>query len=769
MAQARNREEGRGTAARIRLYLDRYPHLAEKIYRQILISLHNRECIRAEDLALKARRTVKEEEVLSSQNRGTGSPWKRDDREVIRSMILEAAETYCTPEEIDDLVNVTLKREKAEDLEDLVDLKEVPFTELRRRVKAFCRIPRGSQRLSEAEVMGLRVALIRQVISDNLEFIGVAKHYIGLRDMEGLLDATVAPPRGEGRIGGKAAGMFLAHHILCGEFSKDADPELGLKIPESLYLRTDVYTAFFKKNGLTEYYDQKYKPLEEIASDYPFVREIFKNAAFPDYVTSALKDFLDAVGEHPLIVRSSSLLEDRRGSAFSGKYDSLFVPNQGPLETRLRDLQGAVAQVYASTLGPNPIDYRMRRNLIDYDEKMGVLIQKVVGRRHGKYFFPLFGGVAFSRNEYRWSPRIRREDGLVRVVAGLGTRAVDRVGDDYPRMIALTAPTLRPQASNQDVCKYSQRYLDVINLETNRLETVSLRDALGARGPFPGLDRVVSVFREGSLAPPVGTLIDADPDALVITFQKLAASTDVPRKIGKMLTILEAAYECPVDVEFAHDGEDLYLLQCRPLAKRIEFERVRVPDDVPEDDRLFTARVDVPNASVHDIAYVVYVDPRAYDAIEGTRMRREVGRAVNAVNHALENERFILMGPGRWGSNDLRLGVPVRYGDIHNTLVLIEIAFLRGDQVPEVSFGTHFFQDLVEAGIHHLPLYPDDPAVRFRESFFAESPNRLGGIAPAFAGLGDVLRVIHVPGETGGRALHLDMDGEEERALGYLK
>jgi hypothetical protein len=400
---------------------------------------------------------------------------------------------------------------------------------------------------------------------------------------------------------------------------------------------------------------------------------------------------------------------------------------------------------------------------------MAVLVQKVVGFRYRRWFLPAFAGVAFSRNEYKWSPRIRKEDGLVRIVLGLGTRAVDRVGDDYPRMIALTSPTLRPQASVRDVRKYSQRHVDAIDLEENRLSTVPLADLIDPAVPFPALDLAVSVDRDGTLSPPAGTWVEGPSNALVVTFDKLAATSPFPATMRRILKTLEKAYGCPVDVEFAHDGKDLYLLQCRPLARRIEQDRVHVCRDVPPCDRVFSARGDIPNAAVHDIEYAVYVDPRAYDALPDPESRHEVGRAIHAVNRALEGHRFILLGPGRWGSSDLRLGVPVRYSDIHNTLVLAEVAFRKGDQVPEVSFGTHFFQDLVEAGIHHLPLYPDDPSVLFREEFFAASPNALASVAPEFASLGGVVRVVHVPSVAGGRLLHLEMDGESEEALGYLR
>ena len=192
---------------------------------------------------------------------------------------------------------------------------------------------------------------------------------------------------------------------------------------------------------------------------------------------------LDDFGEVPLIVRSSSLLEDRLGTAFAGKYKSLFLANQGDKKERLEALLEAVAEVYASIFSPDPIQYRAERGLLDFHEEMAVMIQAVVGRQLGKYFFPAFAGVAFSRNEFRWSSRIRREDGLLRLVPGLGTRAVDRLSDDYPILVAPGQPNLRVNVSIDEVIRYSPGKIDVIDLEKNGFVTKNIKDLIGEIGP----------------------------------------------------------------------------------------------------------------------------------------------------------------------------------------------------------------------------------------------------------------------------------------------
>jgi hypothetical protein len=571
-----------------------------------------------------------------------------------------------------------------------------------------------------------------------------------------------------GRIGGKAGGMILGSRVLARSPYQTA-PFLPLAIPESYYLRSDVVEDFLRLNRLDEYQSQKYKPIEDVRREYALIRGVFRNGDFPLKIVNSLRRVLEALGTHPLIVRSSSLLEDRFGTAFCGKYASVFLANQGGLEQRLRALLGAIAEVYASLMAPDPILYRREHNLIHYVEEMAVLIQKVVGFRFGEYFLPAFAGVAFSRNEYCWSPRIKREHGLARLVMGLGTRAVDRGGSDYPRMAALGEPKLRPESSVQDILRCSQQTLDVIDLRKNRLQQVRLADVLAAGLDFPLLDKLVSIHRDDDLYAPTGSVVDADPSRLCITFDKLLRATPFAARVREMLQRLEEAYERPVDMEFACDGVNLYVLQCRTLSQTPESGPVKIPSDISPADVLFDAHRYVRTGLIEGIEYLVYVDPLRYDAVPTRERRVEIARVIGRINHLLDRRSFILIGPGRWGSNDLRLGVPVIYADINRCRMLIEVSRLKNGFQPEVSFGTHFFQDLVEADIHYLPLYPDVPGHRFNESFLNETPNKLAEIVPEDAEFAAEIRVIHVPAVSGGRKLTVAMDGETDQAVAFLK
>jgi hypothetical protein len=232
---------------------------------------------------------------------------------------------------------------------------------------------------------------------------------------------------------------------------------------------------------------------------------------------------------------------------------------------------------------------------------------------------------------------------------------------------------------------------------------------------------------------------------------------------------LEKAYGVPVDVEFATDGEKFYLLQCRMQSQAAETDPVKLPTHIPEPDILFDARKFVRSGWIEGVEYIVYVDAASYDAVPTRERRLDIARVVGRINHALPPKSFVLVGPGRWGSNDITLGVPVRYADINRCRMLIEVARQKDGFCPEVSFGTHFFQDLVEANIHYLPLYPDDHGVRFNERFFQQSPNRLASIVPADAEFAAQIRVIHLPTVAHGRTLTVAMDGEMDVAVAYLR
>jgi len=616
---------------------------------------------------------------------------------------------------------------------------------------------------------GVTVSLIRRFLSDHLEYINVAKHFINISDFYHLLKRVIFSADSHGKLGGKSAGLYIASQIL--KKSKERyDCLNNIKIPKTWHVTSDMLLHFMHYNNFDEIVEQKYKEIDQVRVEYPHIVQTFKNSHFPQDIMNGLSLALDDLKDCPLIVRSSSLLEDRVGASFSGKYKSLFVANQGTKRQRLAALMDAIAEVYASTFGPDPIEYRVQRGLIDFGEEMGIMIQEVVGSKVGYYFFPTFAGVGFSRNEFRWSSRIRREDGLVRLVPGLGTRAVDRTSDDYPVMIAPGQPGLRVNVSIDEIVRYSPRWIDVINLTNGRFETIAIDKLLKNYGSdIRNIEQVVSKYESGSIKQPVGLGFDFQRDDLVVTFDGLMSNTSFVNKMNTMLTLLEDKLGSPVDIEFASDGDEFYLLQCRPQSYFESSAAAQIPEDIPHEDLVFNATKYITDGKVPDSTYVVYVDPKAYSEIGDRATLLSVGAAVGKLNELLPRRRFILMGPGRWGSRgDIKLGVSVTYSDINNSSMLIEIAKKKGNYVPDLSFGTHFFQDLVESNISYLPLYPDDDGIAFNENFLENAKNFLPDLVPEYSNLKNVIHVIYVPEVSNGKILRILMNGDIEKAVGFL-
>jgi pyruvate,water dikinase len=390
-----------------------------------------------------------------------------------------------------------------------------------RRIKLLA--PEGIQ-LPRSLANSVRVALIRRFFTEQLEFINVAKKYIDIEDFFDLMERIIFLPGSHGKLGGKSAGLFLASRILkqAARRTKIIGP---VKKPKTWYVTSDALIAFTTYNNLDDVHEQKYKDIEVVRQEYPHLVQVFKNSTFPPEIVKGMSVALDDFGDVPLIVRSSSLLEDRLGTAFAGKYKSLFLANQGDKKQRLEALLDAMAEVYASIFSPDPIQYRAERGLLDFYEEMGIMIQEVVGTRAGKYFFPAYAGVAFSRNEFRWSPRIKREDGLLRLVPGLGTRAVDRVSDDYPVLVSPSQPNLRVNVSTDEAVRYSPKKIDVIDLEENTFVTKDIQELLGEVGhEFPALTKVFSVYRDGLLQRPMGLATDISKSDAVVTFEGLISA-----------------------------------------------------------------------------------------------------------------------------------------------------------------------------------------------------------------------------------------------------
>ncbi len=758
------------------LQLSQYPILAHRIRDQMRRELFRRGVISQEAFEEEA----KQKAVVSQRREGLRDPFAQESMDVwkerleqIRDHLTDFYFAYNLPHSLFEAIvrDVVAEGAPVPPASLSFNPELAPQSMLLAQAKEYAALPTDQQQEILHHLKEITVVLTKSIVSDQMGFVSLAKDFFEPADFEEIAERRI----GRGKIGGKAAGMMLAWKMLQRELTGDlGDLVQQVVIPDSYFIGADVFYDFLAVNELAESVNQKYKTEEEIQSDYPHIQQAYIRGKFPDHVVLGLRALMDEVGTAPLIVRSSSLLEDNFGFSFAGKYDSFFCPNQGTAEENWQALTGAIRRVYASVFSPDALLYRRRMGLVDYDERMAILIQKVQGKRYGDYFFPTVAGVGLSRNPYRWSRRIRAEDGLLRLVWGLGTRAVDRVARDHPRMVALSHPNLRPETNADEIRKYSQHFVDLIDLQGDAFRTLAVDDLL--QEGYPHI-RLVAAEDKGSYLQPVYATGGLNGSRFVLTFDALLKNQEFISLMKGVLKKLEAHYGRPVDIEFTVEdsGETgrrfrLHLLQCRPQSWFEGGVSIDVPvDDVPESDILFFSQRMVPHGKVERIRYIVYVDPVAYDRAPNQSTRLEVARGVGRINRRLAGERFILMGPGRWGTSNVELGLKISYSEIHNARALVEIARTGREGTPEVSYGTHFFQDLVESHIYPMPLYLGDPATVFNRRLLDEAPNVLPELLPEDAALARYLKVIDVPAVTDGRHIRLVMDSIEDMGLAYLR
>ncbi|MGQ9819046.1 MAG: PEP/pyruvate-binding domain-containing protein [Candidatus Kapaibacteriales bacterium] len=759
------------------------PYLLSVLSRKMLNFLLCRGISQAKDIYAQIQKTQFDPaKALIETNKPTRREIQKNTLE-FTDEIFQVATAYLTQNEITQLIQKWIYEDKANFLVRLLANQSIPLKEIAEAIrKYYFQTPNLNEyetKFSQSPALqGIRVALARRLLSDQLEYIHIAKNYITIKDFYEILQKTIITTEGLGRLGGKAAGLILSNKILESYSrqvkslftSNDKFSIDKIKVPRTWFIPSDSFYDFLYYNNLEDIIEQKYKPLEDIRNEYPNIVQVLKNAQFPPELINGITRALDDLGDRPIVVRSSSLLEDRLGASFPGKYKSIFLANTGTKEERLTAMLEAIAEVYASVFSPDPIGYRIEHGLLDFNEEMGVMIQEVVGKKVGDYFFPAFAGVVFSINEFRWSPRIEREDGLVRLVPGLGTRAVDRISDDYPILVSPGKPNLRLHTTTDDYLRYSPRKIDVINLKTNQFETLDIELLIKQVGNnYPSINEVFSKVFEDSLQHPIGLGIDTTKDELVVTFENLFSKTNFLSVIKEILQHLRKELQVVVDIEFAYDGQDLYILQCRSQSSTDDFTSAVIPRNIPKDDLFFRLTKFVSNGRIPDIEYIVYVDPINYYQLTNPKDFLDVAEAIGKLNEKLPAKKFILIGPGRWGTRDnYRLGVPITYSSINHTAVLMEIAHNIGDYKPDLSFGTHFFQDLVEANIKYFPIYLDDEATFFDELFIQKSRNFLHNLIDGYYHLSNVLKVINVQKETNGKILRVLANGDLNLAVGFF-
>lgn len=609
-------------------------------------------------------------------------------------------------------------------------------------------------------------ALLRMAVSRDPRVLDLAEKYFTLGDVLDIWKRMI----GTGLIGGKSVGMLLARAIL-----RAADARLSglLEAHDSFFIGSDVFYTYLVQNGCW-WLRQKQRDRAGFLEGVEEARRRILSGTFPENIRREFADMLAYFGQSPIIVRSSSLLEDNFGNAFAGKYESVFCANQGPHPKRLEDFMSAVRAIYASTMSEKALRYRAQRGLLDRDEQMSLLVQRVSGCRYGTLFYPLVAGVGLSFNPYVWSPQINPQAGLVRLVFGLGTRAVERFDDDYTRIVALNAPDRRPEADSQEVRQYSQHKVDVIDLEANQLVS---KDFAEVAHESPGLQIDLVASHDKELLDRAAERSSLPVFSQVLTFERLLGETSFVADMRRMLQILQGAYQHPVDIEFtancfAEDGYKINLVQCRPLQVAGTGQIAEPPKDLHPEDLILQARgAVVGRGRTQSIQRIILVVPSAYGQLPIGK-RHTVARLIGRVMHAEEPSAagtIMLIGPGRWGTTTPTLGVPVSFAEIDRIAVLCEIVAMREDLVPDVSLGTHFFNELVELDILYLALFPGRPGNQWNALLFQNAPNRLAELVPDAGQWDQVIRVIDAADPFfSGAAFQLHADSLNQQVVCYL-
>ena len=569
-----------------------------------------------------------------------------------------------------------------------------------------------------------RENILRCLLGNEPQRLALCRKYFTTADLMAIKKREI----GTGCIGGKAVGMLLARRVL--QATDPALYERRIEPHDSYFIGADVFYTYFVQNGAWSL-RTKMVSVEDYLAVAPQIREKLLTGAFMPSIQEQFRSMLEYFGQSPIIVRSSSILEDGFGNAFAGKYDSVFCPNQGSPEERYAAFESAVRTVYASTVNEDAIRYRADRGLLSRDEQMALLVMRVSGDIHGDWYFPHVAGVGHSQNLYVTSAASAAENrGALRLVMGMGTRAVDREAEDYARLLDMARPLAPPRVAYGDEYKFSQHKLDAINLRENRFETVEIekldkRELKTDSYLFMEPDAPTRArYREQGLDYPV-------PD--IVNFDKLLRRTDFCAVMTKLMGDLAEKYDYPVDVEFAcnfrPDREyKINLLQCRPLQTRgIGSQGVKPKVR----DYFFRIRGNFMGGNVAlPMRYLILVDVEAYLDLSEQK-KYHAARCIGRLNQLLRDEHTVLLGPGRWGTTTPSLGVPVNYTEISHFDCLCELAYSSHGLRPELSYGSHFFQDLVEAGTFYTALYRGEAGCEFHDALFEAYPNRYGALLGA--------------------------------------
>lgn len=545
---------------------------------------------------------------------------------------------------------------------------------------------------------------------------------------------------GTGMIGGKACGMLLARKIL---ENKRPDLAAFLEPHDSFYIGSDVFYTYVVYNDFWDLRINQRTEAGYFAYAGEFAAKILEGQ-FPEQEKECFRRVLDYYGTNPIIVRSSSILEDGFGNAFAGKYESVFCANSGTLEERLREFEQACRIVYASTMSQSALDYRRRRGMDQRDEQMSLLVQRVSGSFYENFFMPCAAGVGYSYSPYRFSETVDRKAGMLRLVMGLGTGAVDRVQGSYPRLVSMDRPGLCASHTSSEKHQYSQRNVDVLYIPEKQVEHWEFEKVSPWIPPY--LCRLLlehdsdteRMFRERG----------QNREVVFVSCEGLVKNDRLMQLMKSMLAEIQKEYQYPVDIEYtinvAQDGQFVVnLLQCRPLQVLGRNEAIALPESCSRENMLFEC-VDssMGLSNIISLDMIVYIDPVKYYEMN-YKDKYKIAAAVHHINWRFreESKNMMLMAPGRIGTSSPELGVPTTFSDISGFKVLCEVAESRAGYMPELSYGSHFFQDLVEESIIYTAIFENEKTRVFQPQLLERFHNILPEILENAEELAEIIHV----------------------------
>lgn len=584
--------------------------------------------------------------------------------------------------------------------------------------------------------------LMSMILGNDSLMFDLCDRYFTLEDILKIAAHEV----GTGYIGGKSVGMLAARKIL----EKDGQKRFApfLEPHDSFFLGADIFYTYIVQNGWWELRTRQ-KTREGYFKYAPELREKILKGTFPENIRGQFLQMLEYFGQSPIIVRSSSLLEDNFGNAFAGKYESVFCVNQGTPEERYEAFEQAVRLVYASTMNKDALAYRMNRGLFERDEQMAILVQRVSGDYYQEYFFPHAAGVGHSSNLYVWDKNMDMGAGMLRMVLGLGTRAVDRTVSDHARIVSLDDPLRVPLMHLEDQKEFSQHYADVLSLRENLLTSRSIEEIMALdmkvdKELFFSIDyETLRRLRD------LGYQRQSVP--YILDFKEMLKNTGFAPFMREMLKLLSDVYHYPVDIEFTVNFTPdqrfrVNLLQCRPLQTRGLGKTVAVPDLEDEKNCFFAARGNFMGGNIHlPMDYVVFVRAENYLGLTDQE-KYSVARDIGRINTTLKGKNVLLIGPGRWGTSTPSLGVPVHFSEICHMAVICEYASNEAGFMPELSYGSHFFQDLVEGGLFYAAIFAGQKDVIFNPDYILKRSNLLTNILPGSTNHGDLIHIADASG-----------------------